>query len=89
MVNDIDDSTGPAALHQGSNLREMEHAWCRLHSAELGKYSGEWVILEGERVVSHGKDPSALISEARRQGIRIPYIFRVAEANENVATIGL
>ena len=47
------------------------------------------MILEGERVIGHGKDPSALISEARRQGIKIPYIFHIGEANENVATLGL
>lgn len=70
-------------------LREKEHAWCRTHVEELRKFSGQWVILEAERVVAHGKEPSSLLSQARRQGIKIPYIIYVGEANQDVAKLGL
>ena len=83
------DKQAQSDTDQGGGLREQEHAWCRSHVDELRAFSGEWVILEGERIVGHGKDPAALIPEARRQGIKIPYIFHIGEANENVTTIGL
>ena len=70
-------------------LREKEREWCRTHLKEPRAFSGEWVILEGERFVGHGKNPSALIVDARRQGIKIPYIFHVGEMDPNIANLGL
>jgi Family of unknown function (DUF5678) len=72
-----------------AGLRDKEREWCRAHADELRSLSGEWVILQGERVVGHGKEPAALITEARRQGIKIPYIFYVGEVDQNSATLGL
>lgn len=76
-----------SASHGG--LRDRERAWCRDHADALRAFCGEWVILEGEQVVGHGRDPSPLIAEAKRQGIKIPYIFFVREPDDNVATLGL
>jgi hypothetical protein len=71
------------------DLREKEHEWCRTHPDELRALRGEWVILEGDRIVGHGTDPAALIYEAKRQAIKIPYIFYVREVDGSLQTLGL
>jgi hypothetical protein len=74
---------------QRAGLRDKEREWCRTHLSELRGFIGEWVILEGERVVGHGTDSAGLIAKAKRQGIKIPYIFLVREVDSGLATLGL
>jgi uncharacterized protein DUF5678 len=72
---------------QGHRSRELE--WRRTHGEILQAYSGQWVVLEGDRVVAHGYDPVGLIAEARAQGIEVPYVFRVEDSDEDLVSIGL
>ncbi len=34
---------------------EREDAWCRSHFEDLNRYAGQWVVVEGEGVLVHGK----------------------------------
>ncbi len=78
--------TGPSPT-EGFRQRELE--WRRTHSRELQRYENQWVVLEGEEVISHGSDPAQVIQEAKARGIRKPYVFFVERQNENVITMGL
>jgi hypothetical protein len=73
--------------------REMRRAreirWREAHSEVLRQYAGQWVALEGERIVAHGPDAARVAVEARNLGVAIPYIFRVEEASEDVVLMGL
>ncbi len=58
-------------------------------ATHLHTYTGEWVAMQGNRVVSHGFDPVRVAAEARERGVRVPYLFRVQESDEDVVRIGL
>jgi hypothetical protein len=47
------------------------------------------VIVEGEELVAHGRDPAPLVARARARGIRVPYLFFIDSAEEDVYRIGL
>lgn len=71
----------------GFRSRELE--WRRTHKDELRRFANEWVALEGEEIVAHGKEPVQVVAEARAKGIQTPYVFYVEPRTEDVAMIGL
>jgi len=72
-------STGPAEPDASTPprrlpFRERETEWRRTHGDVLRAYAGQWLVLEGERIVAHGDDPAPLVARAREHGIRSPYV---------------
>ncbi len=63
----IDDS--PSLPAQGAG----EMAWLKAHGND---YLGQWVALDGDRLVAHGADARAVRDEARRQGVEVPLMHR-------------
>jgi hypothetical protein len=57
--------------------REVEHQFMAEHPEAFDPYVGEWVVVEGPKIVSHGMDATAVVNEARSAGIKVPYIVRV------------
>ena len=45
--------------------------WLRLHRKE---YPGEYVALDGDRLVAHGKDGQEVSRIAREQGVKVPLV---------------
>ena len=41
--------------------RSREIAWIAAHEME---YAGEWVVLDGERLIGHGDDPKPIVELA-------------------------
>jgi hypothetical protein len=76
----------PGLSAPGHRTRELE--WRRTHREVLRNFAGQWVVLEGEEIVTHGKDPQQVVIEARAKGIQIPYIFHVGELT-NVSLVTL
>jgi len=74
----------PLATHRA---RELE--WRRIHADALRQYEGQWVVLENDQIVAHGDNLVQVVAEARRMGVRVPYVFRVELPNENVVLMGL
>ena len=62
----------------GHRSRELE--WRQAHREVLRSFSGQWIVLEAEKIVAHGKDPQRTVAQARAKGIRVPYIFYVGKA---------
>jgi hypothetical protein len=56
------------------NDRSLEMAWLSAHEAE---YAGEWVLLEGDRLLAHGDDPLVFREIAQAAGVEIPFIVHV------------
>jgi hypothetical protein len=56
--------------------RSPELAWIARHGRE---YQGEWVVLDGERLIGHGVDPGPLVERARSQGVERPLVARIQE----------
>lgn len=69
--------------------RRRELEWLRTHGDVLQACEGEWVVLEGETLICHGRDALAVVGEARRRGIRVPYVFFVEPRERGVAQLGL
>jgi hypothetical protein len=54
--------------------RSRELAWLAAHRQE---YAGQWVVLEGERLIGHGDDPRPIVDEARAEGIECPFVVHL------------
>lgn len=61
------------------NRREIERRWLDEHRDE---YLGQWVALEGERLLASGEDARVVYSAARAVGVRAPYVMRVEARDE-------
>lgn len=51
-----------------------ERAWIEAHRDE---YLGQWVALDGDRLIAHGSDAKKVYEEARAQGTIAPYLAHV------------
>ena len=56
--------------------RTHELAWLSQHRRE---YQGEWVVLDGDRLIGHGVDPAPLVEQARSEGVERPLVTRIEE----------
>lgn len=56
--------------------------WISEHRTE---YAGQWVAMEGDRLVAHGPEAKAVAQEARRLGLAVPFLHRVADPSEGDA----
>jgi hypothetical protein len=59
--------------------RREEQRWLLQHASQ---YAGEWVALNGNCLLSHGPDGRAVLSQARRAGVAIPFVVRVETPDE-------
>jgi hypothetical protein len=65
-------------------MREAENKWMVSHREELQRYRGEWVVLEGEEVISHAVNPFDAVVEAKNKGIKVPYIIFIDIGETNM-----
>ena len=56
------------------NERREELRWL---AKESGPYAGEWVALDGPRLVAHGERLKAVIAAAKAAGVAEPFFARV------------
>jgi hypothetical protein len=54
--------------------RSREMAWLEEHERE---YAGQWVVLDGNRLIGHGDDPRPIVAKARAEGIERPMVVHV------------
>jgi hypothetical protein len=65
---------------QGDDLRErnekfrLAQKWIEEHKEE---FDGQFVLLEGDRLIAHGTNPKLLYDTARANGIEIPFVKRI------------
>ena len=67
----------PAPAKEGKPAyptHEQERAWLEAHRDE---YLGEWVALDGDRLLSHGSDARKVYEAARAEGVEAPFVERV------------
>lgn len=56
-----------------------ETQWLQEHRHE---YIGQWVALDGDRLVSHGTNARAVSEAARAAGVELPFFIRIEPAAE-------
>lgn len=59
--------------------RATESAWVNQHRDE---YLGQWVAVEGDKLIAHGTNPRQVYLSAREAGISVPFIVRVQKREE-------
>src|SRR5580692_10167458 len=60
-----------------TGFRDVETEWMHNHPEELRKRAGEYVVIEGRRIVAYSKDAAVAVQTARRRGVKVPFIFFV------------
>jgi Family of unknown function (DUF5678) len=55
--------------------RVVEMEWMNKHPEKLRPYAGEYVVVEGRRIVSHSENAALAVEEARRQGLTNMFIL--------------
>jgi hypothetical protein len=56
-----------------------EQDWIVLNGPQ---YKGEWVALDGDRLLCHGPDALYVYNYARAQGILSPFVVRIPSGEE-------
>lgn len=56
-----------------------EQEWLAQHEKE---HLGEWVVLDGDRLLGHGADPRPIVEQARLSGVKSPFVHFVATDSE-------
>jgi hypothetical protein len=72
-------SENGAAQARPDTQREREMQWIAEHSHE---YAGQYVALDGERLIAHGTDGRAVLAAARQAGVKHPLISRIESLDE-------
>lgn len=61
------------------SFREREMRWISEHRDE---YIGQWVALDGDRLVSYGADLGKVFDEAKAQGVKVPFTAFIEDPNQ-------
>lgn len=56
-----------------------QHEWLQQHKHE---YVGQWIVLDGDRLVGHGSDPVPIAQQAKAEGVKIPFVTFVRDETE-------
>lgn len=62
-----------------TEMRVAEMDWLAKHEAE---YAGQWVALDGDRLLGHGNDPKQLFAEARAMGVANPFVVPAVDPHQ-------
>lgn len=70
--------------------RSRELNFCAAHPEAFAKLAGHWVALEGETIVASGLVLAPVVAEARKRGVKVPFVFRVEPpSDESRGNFGL
>jgi len=58
---------------------EREQRWLSEHQRE---YIGQWVALDGDQLLSHGKDLNRVFDEAQAQGVNASFTAFIEDPNQ-------
>lgn len=61
------------------HTHERERAWIEQNRDE---YLGQWVALDGDRLLAHGTDAREVYLAARSAGVRAPFVEQVTPKEE-------
>jgi hypothetical protein len=84
MPTDTKPTLPPTKTAANYNERKLESEWLRDHSQE---FPGEWVALDGNRLLAHGLDPKKVFAQARASKVARP-LFAHLEPSDRLAEIG-
>ena len=62
-----------------TSFRAREMHWLSEHRRE---YIGQWVALDGDRLVSHDKDLGKVFDDAHAQGVKVPFTAFIEDPDQ-------
>lgn len=62
-----------------------ERKWLRENK---DKYLGQWIVLDGNKLIGAGNDPIPFVKKARREGVQIPFIKYISQDDSEPFTGG-
>jgi hypothetical protein len=69
----------PSRRPEGLDLVcEREHRWIDEHGSE---YAGQWVALDGDRLIAHGPDGREVYRQADEAGVKYPFVVHLPPAD--------
>jgi predicted Zn-dependent protease len=74
LESELEQQAPSQSAKPGYPTNERERAWINAHRDE---YLGQWVALDGDRLVAHGTDARSVYDEARSSGVSVPYLAHV------------
>jgi hypothetical protein len=77
-------ASSPASLlpeaDEAAEIRRRQHSeWLKAHREE---YAGQYVALDGDRLVGQGRTLKEASEQARQSGVANPFLVRVTSENE-------
>lgn len=76
LLNDLPSQTANGST---AEMRSAEMKWLAEHEAE---YAGQWVALDGDRLLAYGNDPKQLFVEARAMGVENPFVVHAEDPRQ-------
>jgi Family of unknown function (DUF5678) len=83
-------TTPPSSEPKRTNApRHDEMRWIQAHADELGALDGQWIVVEGTRLIASGLRLADVMAEAEARGIHNPFVYRVEADRPKTAHMGL
>jgi hypothetical protein len=85
LERDVELSTSPEPYEQiskqpgATNGASKELRWLEEHRHE---YIGQWVALDGDRLVAHGTNAREVFQAAREAGVKVPFIEQILPTDD-------
>ena len=77
VVAELRGKSGVEAANGGAGVSERERLTRQWLEENRARYAGEWVALDGNRLISHGPDGRAVMEAAKASGVAVPFIERL------------
>jgi len=82
-------STPSSEPKRTSPPRHDEMRWIQAHADELAALDGQWIVVEGTRLIASGARLVDVVARAEAMGIHNPFVHRVEAERPDVAHMGL
>lgn len=60
-----------------------EMAWLVRNAQQLGRYKGEWLLIQAAQLVAHNRDFAAVLATIRQRQIDSPFVYYVPTDDES------
>jgi hypothetical protein len=69
--------------HDLANTESPAMTWLVQNSVELGRFKGEWLLIQGQELLLHSRDFTAIRREIGRRRIAAPFVYYVPTDEES------
>jgi Family of unknown function (DUF5678) len=74
MLSHVEAPGSPMTAEDSTDFRAKEMRWLSEHR---GEFAGQWIVIEGDRLISSGVNAREVAEAARRAGISVPFMVHI------------